>query len=261
MNGQQLRLGFALRSLAARCQERDSRKEPGEGGFTFLAVLVMLFVVAVLLLEAAEPASVVMERQREAELIFRGEAYVEAIRLYQAEHGGTYPTKLKQLIEQGPQRHRYIRRLYRNPFDPDGKWGLLAPGVTVLKPKVPKQQGAGSSSDIFPNDSSDEQQQQQPQQGQAFPGQINQGGAQVPGQPGMPPGGQVLPFRLDGQEGQPILGVYAKLDQEAYAEYRGKKNIGEWFFSPLVIPPPPPPAPPGVAIHPQGGVQPGQSPK
>ncbi len=219
----------------------------------------MLFVVAVLLLEAAEPASVIMERQREAELVFRGEAYVEAIRLYQAEHGGTYPTKLKQLVEQGPQRHRYIRRLYRNPFDPEGKWGLLAPGVTILKPKVPKGQGGGDENP-FPDNSSNSS-EQQPQQGQAFPGQQNPGGAQMPGQPGMPQVGQVLPFKLDGQEGQPILGVYAKVDQDAFAEYRGKKNISEWFFSPLVIPPPPPPAPPGVILRPQGGVQPSQPPK
>lgn len=242
------------RGEIGRAPADDSRRRT-EGGFTFLAVLVALFVVAVLLLEAAEPATVIMRRQREAELIFRGEAYVEAIRLYQSEHGGTYPTKLKQLIEQGPKRHRYIRQLYRNPFDPEGKWGLLAPGVTVLKPKVPKEKG--SSSDIFPNDSSE----QQPQQGQISPGPQNQGGIQTPGQPGMPPGGQVLPFKLDGQEGQPILGVYAKVDQDAFAEYRGKKNIGEWFFSPLVIPPPPPPVPPGVILRPQGGVQPGQSPK
>ncbi len=247
-------------SSVTRCAPALRREGNGaEKGFTFLAVLVMLFVVAVLLLEAAEPASVIMERQREAELVFRGEAYVEAIRLYQAEHGGTYPTKLKQLVEQGPQRHRYIRRLYRNPFDPEGKWGLLAPGVTILKPKIPKQQGAGSSSDIFPNDSTENSQQSQ--QGPVSPGPFNQGGGQPPGQPGIPPGGQVLPFRLDGQEGQPILGVYAKLDKEAFAEYRGKKNISEWFFSPLVIPPPPPPQPPGVIMRPQGGVQPGQSPK
>ncbi len=191
----------------------------GERGFAFITVLVALFVVGVMLLAAAEPAAVVAQREREEELVFRGEAYVEAIRLYQSEHGGAFPTQLKQLLEQGPKRRRYIRQLYRNPFDPEGKWALLAPGVTPPK-GVP---GLGGTPAAPPP--------------VGVPLTPTQGGPRV----GLLPGpGQALPFRLDGQEGQPIVGVYCNSKRQAFREYRGRKNYDEWYFSPLVIPPPPP---------------------
>lgn len=213
----------------------------GERGYALLVVMVAFFVVAVGLLGIAQPYSVVMQREREEELIFRGEAYVAAIQAYQAEHGGAYPTKLDQLIKQGPSRKRYIRLLYRNPMDPKGKWALLAPGVTP-----PKVAGGGTRSPSG-----------------------NLGGISPP-QPGLGTGlqgapgaaNQPLPFRLDGQEGQPIVGVYAKVAKESFKEYRGKKSYDEWYFSPLLqqnnlpgVPPLQRPGPPG-ANPPPGGVPP-----
>jgi len=186
----------------------------GESGYAFLAVLVLLVLVSILMLAGAQPYSTILQREHEEELIFRGEAYVEAIRAYQGEHGGAYPTKLSDLVKQGPRRRRYIRQAYRNPFDPDGKWGLLAPGVTPPKPAAGGLPSGLPTAPTAPT-------------------------APQPVAPGQLPGpNQPLPFRLDGQEGQPIVGVYAKVSKQAFREYRGKKSYDEWFFSPLVIPPP-----------------------
>ena len=239
------------RGRGSRCPSRSLGREDG---VIFIWVLVSFFVIAVLLIAAVQPASIIMKREREKDLVFRGEEYVEAIRLFQSEHGGAFPTKMEQLIQTGPKQHRYIRKLWENPFDPEGKWTLLGPGVTVVtmgedgKPVF-------TSSGI----------------GQGINQGINQRGigtgglnttAATPGQPGagqgLQPGtpGEVLPFKVGGEEGQPILGVSCRLHEKAFADLRGKEYYDEWFFSPLVMPPPPPA---GVRTLPQ--VQPGQTPR
>lgn len=207
----------------------------------FIWVLVSLFVLAVMLLAAVQPASIALKRENEQDLIFRGEQYTEAIRLYQTEHGGTFPTRLEDLMKVGPKQHRYIRRLYRNPFAPDGKWGLLAPGSTLVTTDqngktVYIPQGGTAQSGRPSSSTPPDKPPPAPGQGQ---GQGLQGR------------NKVLPFRLDGKEGQPILGVYCPLDEKAFSDYRGAQRYNEWFFSPLVIPPPvlpgkKPPEPPNL---------------
>lgn len=215
--------------------------------------------MAVLLIAAVQPASIMAKREKEAELVFRGEEYVEAIRLFQQEHGGAYPTKFKQLLEQGPKKHHYIRRLYKNPFEPDGKWILLGPGTTVVS-KDDKGNTVYKSSGP-PGTSLGSTPATPPATPPAVPGQQGgvgtgpaAGGATGSTKPGMPKMGQILPFRIGGQEGQPILGVYCKLHEKAFQDYLGNSYYDEWFFSPLVIPPP---TLPGARTNPQQQKQPG----
>lgn len=232
-----------------------------ESGVIFLWVLVGFCVLAVLLVAAVQPASIVAKREREKELIFRGDAYVEAIRLFQTEHGGAYPTKLKQLVEVGPKKHRYIRRLYGNPFDPDGKWILLGPGTTVVR-KDETGKTVYTSSGI-PNQGTGVQ--TGPITPPATPGSGDGGKGSGAGGVGRPLGsgqpnapGQILPFRIGSQEGQPILGVFCKYHEQAFQDLKGKLFYDEWFFSPLVMPPIPPP---GVRQPPtQLGVPPNKPP-
>jgi|WetSurMetagenome_2_1015567.scaffolds.fasta_scaffold60072_3 hypothetical protein len=240
---------FAIRESRANSLGRES-------GVIFIWILVSFFVMAVLLIAGVQPASIMAKREKEAELVFRGEEYVEAIRSFQQEHGGAYPTKLKQLLEQGPKKHRYIRRLYKNPFDVEGKWILLGPGTTVVSKDdkgntVYKSSGAPTGLPTNPATP--------PSTPPAVPGQQGGVGGQKPaaggtsgqtnpGTPGMPKMGQVLPFRIGGQEGQPILGVYCKLHEKAFQDFLGNSYYDEWFFSPLVIPPP---TLPGARPNPQ----------
>lgn len=199
----------------------------GEKGATFLTILVMLFTLAIFLLVAVEPASTVMQREKEAELIFRGEQICEAIRNYQKDHGGAYPPDLKELLKQGPKKVPYLRRLYRNPFDPDGKWCYLTPGTTAIKYKE------DGSKEILPGGGNATNKQSQQ-------GQNRQGGSNLGGQQGQQMPIKVLPFKLDGKEGEPLLGVYAKYEKPAFRKYMNTNDINEWYFSPLTIPPKPP---------------------
>ena len=61
-----------------------------------------------------------IQREKEEELIFRGKQYVEAIRLFQMKHPGSFPKTLEQLVEE-----RCLRQLYRDPMTEDGAWNLI----------------------------------------------------------------------------------------------------------------------------------------
>jgi len=102
-----------------------SSPRSSESGHLLLALMIGLTVMAIFLTVAAQQWSTVERREREKELIFRGNQYAKAIKKYQSEHGGAYPTTLNQLLEPGPRRLRYIRKLFRDPMAPDGKWGIL----------------------------------------------------------------------------------------------------------------------------------------
>ncbi len=61
-----------------------------------------------------------VRREKEEELIFRGKQYAEGVRLYVQKNPGKFPASLKELLDK-----KCIRRLYRDPFDPDGLWNVI----------------------------------------------------------------------------------------------------------------------------------------
>ena len=81
----------------------------GERGYAMAALLVGLSVMAIMLSVALPVWRTVAQREREAELIFRGEQYAHAIELYSRRNGG-YPSTL-DVLEKG----RFIRKLYKDP--------------------------------------------------------------------------------------------------------------------------------------------------
>ncbi|HEV8335266.1 MAG TPA: type II secretion system protein [Candidatus Polarisedimenticolia bacterium] len=116
-------------------------RNSGESGHLLLIVMMGLTVMAIMLAAAVQQWSTVQRRENEKELIFRGNQYVKAIRLYQKEHGGALPTSLESLAEPGPRGLRYIRKLFRDPMSPpEGKWGILLAdpsGKGYINPNAP----------------------------------------------------------------------------------------------------------------------------
>ena len=102
---------------------------PSERGVTLVAVLVMVAVSVVMMGKATTHWEGLLEREREAELIFRGEEYKKALETFQRQNR-RLPTKLEELIKTKP---RSIRRLYKDPFNPDGDWVIIPAGS---KPKT-----------------------------------------------------------------------------------------------------------------------------
>lgn len=91
-------------------------------GFTLITVLVAVSIIGLSLGLAGSTWRAVMEREREEELLFRGNQYRRAIAsYYNVRHGnapGFYPNKLEDLLKdpRALQTVRHIRKLYKDPF-------------------------------------------------------------------------------------------------------------------------------------------------
>jgi hypothetical protein len=102
-------------------QHRSRRRSSHQG---YILVILTLFVALAAFATLATAPRVVQQlrRDREEEMIHRGAQYARAIRKF-VKKNGVYPTSLDQL--ENTNHVRYLRRRYKDPFSPDGKWRLL----------------------------------------------------------------------------------------------------------------------------------------
>jgi type II secretory pathway pseudopilin PulG len=82
--------------------------------------MMAVFVITLGLLIAAPVWQTQLQREKEEELIFRGKQYAEAVRIYVQKNPGHYPASLKELLDK-----KCIRRLFKDPFGPDGQWNVI----------------------------------------------------------------------------------------------------------------------------------------
>jgi type II secretory pathway pseudopilin PulG len=97
-----------------------ARGGPGGPGYVLIILTFAVFLLAIGLLVAVPVLQTEIQREKEEELIFRGRQYAEAVRIYAQKNPGRLPTSLKELLEK-----KCIRRLFRDPFGPDGQWNLI----------------------------------------------------------------------------------------------------------------------------------------
>lgn len=117
-----------------------------------ILLLGLLIVIAALGAGMAAASTFWHEARRralEAELLFIGQQYRNAIRqYYEAPPGGAYPPSLEALLldTRSPAVRRYLRRPYRDPLTNSEEWGLVAApqggimGVYSLAPQRPIKQ-------------------------------------------------------------------------------------------------------------------------
>jgi type II secretory pathway pseudopilin PulG len=89
-------------------------------GYSLVILMLAAFVLAIGLLIAVPVWQTQIQREKEAELVFRGQQFVEAVRLFQAKNPATFPKSLDELV-----RKRFLRRLYKDPMTRDGKWNVI----------------------------------------------------------------------------------------------------------------------------------------
>lgn len=121
--------------LAAR--ERDC-----EQGYTLVALLALMTVLALFALAAAPGIRQQAQREREIETIFRGEEVADAIRIYysynqnKARPDTSLPTSIDQLLEgvtSGTKKVQILRAsAARDPLSGDGEWKLVRPRSAQL---------------------------------------------------------------------------------------------------------------------------------
>jgi len=137
-----------------RFRSRDRQSPRGPDGM----VLVIVMVVATLLLIALTAAlpSILQEgqREREAELIFRGTQYGRAVALFHRRFN-RYPVSVKELL--GTNGQRFLRQEYRDPMDPKGKWRFIhvsAAGALLDSKNRPLNNNQNNPAGIGGNNSS-----------------------------------------------------------------------------------------------------------
>ena len=175
----------------------------GQAGYAMAALLVAIAVMSVLASVVLPVWSHAAQREREAELIFRGEQFARAIELYQRQYVGAYPPDLETLVDQ-----RFLRRLYTDPMT-DGGEGEFRP---VYQSQVGELQGAPATADrpgeatsietAAPDDREPER--------QSFSGRTGRSQA-------------------DREQGG-IVGVVSASEEESIRIYNGQQQYNEWAF-------------------------------
>jgi type II secretory pathway pseudopilin PulG len=129
-------IGSAVAGDAVRAGQRRS-----EGGYTLVALLAMMTVVAMFAMAVAPSLQQQAVREREREAIYRGEQVADAIREYYLYRFRTtrvmgdqsLPTSMDQLLEgipvQGGAKKRQILRVSatRDPLTIEGEWRFILP--------------------------------------------------------------------------------------------------------------------------------------
>ena len=197
------------------------------------ALLVALGVMAVFASVAMPVWRTVVQREKEEELIFRGEQYVRAIRLFQRKFANAYPPTVDLLLEQ-----KFLRKKYKDPMTTDGAFVLVY--QNMLQPALGGRAGQGGTG------------------GRA--GTISpppRSGTQAAPSPNM---------QAVGPRGG-IVGVVSKSGEQSLRIYNGKSVYSEWTFVQVQSNIPGQGGAPGAGgrgagpggrgVQPGGGMQPG----
>jgi type II secretory pathway pseudopilin PulG len=178
------------------------------------ALIVAMSIMAVMMTVAMPVWKQIAQREKEEELVFRGEQYARAIGLFQRKFANSPPPNLDVLVDQ-----RFLRKKYKDPITnddfaivlqtqnvpgatPGGGRGAATPGG--LPPAAPPAGGAPM--------------------GRGPAGLSAAGGTARQGFPGSGPG-VLSPGSVGG-----IMGVTSKSKDKSIRLYKGRSHYNEWQF-------------------------------
>src|SRR3954467_11487457 len=107
-----------LAASASQTRQRNS----APNGYAMAALLVGMAVMAIMLSVAMPTWNQMIRREKEEELIFRGNQYARAINFYQRKFANASPPNIDVLVEQ-----HMLRKKFKDPLSPDkdGAFQLL----------------------------------------------------------------------------------------------------------------------------------------
>lgn len=129
-------------------------------GFTYLTAVIMVIIMGISLGAFRVSWRMIMKREREEELIFRGRQIRDAITRWYAprpgEHAATPLRDLKDLLKdpRTPQTVRHLRRLYNDPIT-NGDWALIVDPVKGIQGVASSSPDMPLKTDGFPDDLKD----------------------------------------------------------------------------------------------------------
>jgi type II secretory pathway pseudopilin PulG len=209
---------------------RGLRSQDAERGYAMAALLVTLAIMTVLLSIAMPVWRHEAQREKEAELVFRGEQYARAIALFRFKNANlpnALPPSIDFLVE-----NRFLRKKYKDPMTKDGEFLPLQFGST--------QPGVG------------------PGAGASQPGASQRGPSPGTTQPGAGRGN--TPLQPTGQVAGGISGVRSKSEETSIRTYRGATRYDQWSFTFNIAPRPGGAMPMASSPDGRGTNQPGSVP-
>jgi type II secretory pathway pseudopilin PulG len=202
--------------------------QTSEAGYAMAALLVSLAIMGILMSVALPSYRHQMQREREAELVFRGEQYARSIGLFQRKFAGAFPPSIDVLVQQ-----KFLRKKYKDPMTKDGEFQVLYQGGAGL----PGQIGVGTTPGV------QGQTGDVPDAGGPATG-IGAGATRgigagtsvgrVPGQVAGGVGGSSTPgATVPGVAAGPrsgVIGVTSKSTERSIRLYKGRNRYNEWQF-------------------------------
>jgi type II secretory pathway pseudopilin PulG len=178
------------------------RGQNAERGYAMAALLIALAIMAILLTVAMPVWRHEARREREAELVFRGEQYARAVALFRFKNANipnAFPPSIDALVQ-----GRFLRKKYLDPMTKDGEFELIGvgsqqPGINPSNPAPPTARGSTAPPPAA--------------RGNTFP----------------QPGGTVAGG---------MMGVRSKSTDTSIRSYRGATRYDQWAFTFNIAPRP-----------------------
>lgn len=98
----------------------DVSSRGSSAGFAMAALLVGMTIMAIFLSMALPAWKTAAQREKEAELIFRGQQYARAVTLFQRKYANTFPPNLDILLTE-----HFLRKKYKDPMTADGEFQVI----------------------------------------------------------------------------------------------------------------------------------------
>ncbi len=180
-----------------------------EGGTLIVALMAGIAIMLILSAVAVQNWADISRRDNEAEMMFRAQDIVRALKRFQADKG-KLPIELDELMEPGQRGQYFLRQLWKDPLVKGGKWqfvymnpagGLYDPTAPVVPPTGDGAQPGLTQSLLNPPDAA------------TFPGagKLGDGSADP--------------------TGLPIAGVKTRCTDRPFRVYKDKTEYSEWVFS------------------------------
>ena len=119
-----------------------------QGGFSYLFALFAIVLVGLSMMGANAQWKTMMQREREVELLFRGDQYRRAIKAY-AEAAKQYPVRVEDLLKDPRTSKRHLRALYPDPMTGEAFAPVLC-GNGRVKGVASSSESATLKRDNFP---------------------------------------------------------------------------------------------------------------
>ncbi|SLM28665.1 conserved exported hypothetical protein [Desulfamplus magnetovallimortis] len=116
-------------------------------GFTYPAVLAMVVIIGIASTSAQKSWTTIVKREKEKELLFRGDQFCKAIESYyrasEDKKKGNYPPSFDDLLKDSrfPAVKRHLRKVYIDPMTGSNDWGMIYTPDRRIKGVFSKGQG------------------------------------------------------------------------------------------------------------------------